>query len=79
MIEKYSGTNQNVDIYGSPSGADKGFYLVFIKRDETIHPTQRLMITTFGQHMSLGDLAGSLTDIIQQTVEGSNKKVYYDA
>ena len=77
LIEKHTGGNENVDLYGPTGVSDKGFYLIFIKRDDTIHPTQRVIITTFGQHMNIADLAGSLTNIIQQTIEGSNRKVNY--
>lgn len=81
LIEKYSGmkADSNLTEYKT-NHVDKGFYLIFVKRDETIDPRQRLQITEFASAIGLPDLTAALADVIENHLQGlSYNKIRYDA
>lgn len=82
LINKYvvkSDAITNFMQLGEESNKPQGFYLMFLKRDETLPIEDRLLITTFGQNMPIDDLVSSFENIILEVLENSKKKTEYYA
>ena len=71
LVNKHA-VGKNMSIMGDPSGTDKGFYLLFIKRDENLG-ANRLQITTFGQNMGSSDLLDSIESALGQLTSAEMK------
>lgn len=77
LIHKHSGIhNINFTQLSPQSDNKEGFFLIFIKRDESLGEDKRLAVTTFGQYITLEDLVASVSNVIEQTIE-SAKNINY--
>lgn len=77
IVTKYSGVEptETVMVQAPTTPSDDGFYMIFIKRNEKAGPDKRIEITTFGQRITIEDLVGSLTTIVEQTMGDINEKL----
>ena len=74
LIQKYSGltSDENFTTYDTIN-FDKGFYLIFIKRDETQEKDKRLQISEFASGIRLDDLIASLSEVVDSHIGPDTK------
>ena len=76
IINKYS-VSQNLTVSGELSDKEKGFYLIFINRDESKSVEERLLTYTFGCYMPVEDLIEGLQETVFRILD--SKAIHYDA
>lgn len=78
LIKKYSPSSMSNTLLTTDlvSNIDKGFYLVFIKRDDNAPLNQKLQTTIFGKHMNSLDIGVCFYNILQQLEKQNDTNNY---
>lgn len=80
LVEKYADgvpSGRTTTLLGEKSGSKKGFYMLCIKRDETLPKNERLQMATLGQNMPLEDLGFAFEDILVSIDNSAKEKITY--
>ena len=77
LIKKHTKGNieQSEPIIGTKTNSKKGFYLLFIEKDEDLPKDQRVLMTTLGQSIAVSDVISCFSEIMNGLVQ-ETKPVY---
>jgi len=75
VVNKHSGTKENISVLGDKSETDEGFFLFFLRRNEKLDQN-RLQVVSFGQNITTIDLINSLETALTDLVKPSNRIDY---
>lgn len=76
LIDRHAAQNRNMAIYGGPQRADKGFFLMFVKRDDNEPEERRIEVSTFGQAISIQEVAVSMEEVVESLTVKANTTNY---
>ena len=78
LMEKYSslGKDKSLTITGKKTDTDKGYYMMFIKRDETKKPDERIQVAVLSQQMQFEDLIQTFSEVLEGMMTSGNKINY---
>lgn len=64
LIDKHAQGRKNVSAYGGELKSNKGFFLMFVKRDMDASEDQQLQITTFGQFIKMQEVGMAMERVM---------------
>lgn len=70
-IDRYSGNSKDITAYGE-SESSKGFFLMFIKKDDSLSPEKRLEVSTMGQFINLQEVADCMDEVLNNIIQKNN-------
>lgn len=65
IIDKYAKDRKNISSYGEISKSDKGFFLMWVKKDLSLQENDQIQITTFAQFIDMNEIIGAMEKIIK--------------
>ena len=75
VINKYTKDRKNVSAYSKDVKKNKGFFLMWVKKDLDAPHNEQIKITTFAQFINMDEIVNAMEKTISDMVTEQNKPV----
>lgn len=65
IVNKYAKDRMNISSYGEIAKNHKGFFLMWVKKDEDLPENERIQITTFAQFINSEEVIASMDKVLR--------------